>query len=195
MKAFTELIQRHLDKRGWTFDDLARAVAPKHPQVALRKFHDLLDGGSFNRRVLDSICSALEIAPMQRDNALKTDREEARRRLAEEQRPHFSPHFWIEVTPDWRPSLLTVTGPNLYRRVAVPEEMEGLEDEKQIIAAAGRFVASHFVGKERRVPPRQITHYLYRHEFELGYRFTPEGELVGMDTSPYLSPIGRIRVG
>jgi hypothetical protein len=195
MKAFTQLIQRQLDDRGWTFDDLARAVAPRNPQVALRKFRALLEEGSRNHGVLNSICKTLEIDPIQRNQALRADQEEAWRRLAEEQRPHFKPHFWIEVTPDWRPSLITITGPNLYRRIAVPEEMEGLEDEQEIIEAAGRFVAAHFCSKDRKVAPSQLRYYLYRREFELGYRFTPEGGFVEKDETPYLSPTGRVRVG
>ena len=44
MKAFTELVHRHLNERGWNIKTLAAALAPKNPAVSLRKVNELLSG-------------------------------------------------------------------------------------------------------------------------------------------------------
>ena len=126
-KAFTALIQRHLDERGWTFDDLARAMAPKHWLTSKRKIERLLGGGRDKRMLVEAISRTLGLNPGERSAAFRSDRMDWWRHHAELQQSRFSPQFWIEASSSWRsPSLMTS---GLRRTVKVPESLLAESDE------------------------------------------------------------------
>lgn len=192
MKEFFALIQRHLEARNWTFDDLFLAIAPKHPLVAKRKINLLFTGAEYRRGVIESICKALDIGSQEKEEALALDWMERHRIEGERQRPYFTPHIWVEVTSAWRPSLLSITGPNIYRRIAAPEALIALENDDEIIKAASKFLSDYYHSDVWKVA--QITHYLYRRKIDLIYRFTPQGEFVEKVEELYLTPISRVAV-
>lgn len=195
MTAISRIVHHRLDERGWDIKTLAAALAPKNPQGSLCKLREMLSGEHVRRGVLDAVCTTLEIDPAERKAALEEDRLARLKQIEEYQRPRFEPHFWIEVTRDWFPSLLTVTGPDIYRKIPVPPEIIGLEDEEEIIKQAGQFVSGHFDSKNRRVPREQVTHYLYRKAFDIAYRFKPDGTFVEKITAPIIAPITTLRIG
>ena len=198
MKEFTDLIERHLAEKGVTLEDLAKIHAPQHPEVALRKFRDHLSGTCFRDGVANSLCNLLGIDRAEKEAVIKAGREAEDRAFREEvkerQRRNFSPHIWIEVTRNWRPSLLSITGPDIYRKLPVPERLEGLEDDDAIIAACGPFVAAHFTSGKCRVEPHQLRFYVYRKKFDLGYRFTADGGFVEKLEFDYVGPYSDFRV-
>lgn len=195
MKAFTQLVHRYLHERGWNIKDLATAIAPRNQAVAHRKIADVLTGKRMNDGVLLAVSRTLNINHQEREAALAEDLMERRRLIEEYQRPRFRPHVWIEVTPGWFPSLLTITGPDIYRRLAVPAQLCEVIDEAEIIRLMGQFVVNHFNSAERRIARAQVTHYLYRQAFDVGYSFTPDGSFISKVCGPYLSPIFSVRVG
>lgn len=192
MKAFAALIQRHLDERGWTLDDLARALAPKQWQSSRRKIDELLGGGDIRHKLIDAISRELGLNSGERAAALESDRRDWCRWRAEAQRSRFSPHFWIEVSNAWRPVTLMTSG--LRRTVAVPEGLLALNDEAAIIREAGAFVAEHFQSSECKVERDHVNHYVYRPQFDQGYRFTPQGDFVGRIDGLYLGSVSRLPV-
>ena len=189
MKAFASLIQRHLDERGWTLDDLARALAPQQWQSSRRKIDNLLGGGDIRNQLIDPISRELGLSPGERAAALQSDRRDWCRWRAEGQRARFSPHFWIEVSNVWRPVPLMTSGPR--RTVAVPVELLGLDEEPAILREAGAFIAGHFGSSDCRVEREHVNHYVYRPQFDRGYRFTPQGALVERIDGLYLGSVSR----
>ena len=193
--AIATLIESKLAGRGWKLTDLANALAPENPERTLAKLQAVMAGRRCRQPHAGAICRALAITTEEHQAARKADKAALWDAVAEEQRQRFTPHLWIEVKPGWWVSLLTITGPDIYRKVKVPEEWAALEDEAQIIRQVGGFVRAHFESKNLRVSKEELVSYLYRREFELGYRFTPEGQFMMMVTGRYLAPVVTLRLG
>lgn len=195
MKAFSLLVQRHLDERGWNLKDLAASHAPRNQSAALRKINELLDGGKVRRGLMDSICVTLNIDRAEREAAQKEDRLARLKQIEEFQRQQFTPHIWIEVTRDWFPSLVTILGAGFFRKVTAPDDLLAAQGDELIIAIAREFVVSHFNSTERRVNRDEVSHYLYRCSFDVSFRFKPDGQFVEKLTTPILAPmtVARIR--
>jgi len=199
MKALTQLVERHLSQKGWKLKELAVAINPHNPNKTLRKILKVLEreGFDLDRRncMIQTVARTLHISDAPLDAALEEDRQELWRQIGEAQRRSFKgPYIWIEVTPDWHPCLVSITGPNIYRKLSVPASLDVLKDEKDIIRVAGEFIAEHFRSGDLRVPQQQVTHYLYRKEFELGYRFTPDGKFVEKEIGIYFAPVWGVRI-
>lgn len=195
MTAFGRLVHQYLQSRGWELKDLAARIAPRNPGTALRKLTEMLNGARRSNPYAASVRSILEIPQPEMDEALRADRRAQYERIEAHQRAEFSPCFWIEVTPDWFPSLITIIGPAVYRRIAAPADLMALSNEEEIIQHAGRLVAAHFDSGQRRVPPEKITAYVYRRKFDLGYRFTPQGTFLEKTTTPILEPVTYFHLG
>ncbi|MBX7210656.1 MAG: hypothetical protein K1X78_20280 [Verrucomicrobiaceae bacterium] len=194
MKAFSLLVQRHLDERGWNRKDLAASHAPRNQSAALRKITELLNGGKVRRGLMDSICVTLNIDPAERKAAQEEDRLAWLNSIEEFQRQQFTPHVWIEVIPGWFPSLVTILGAGFFRKVPAPDDLLAAQGDEQIIAIASEFVVRHFNSTERRVNRDEVNHYLFRCSFDVGYRFTPHGQFVEKLTTPILAPMTAARV-
>ena len=195
--AFGAIIETHLAKRGWTLPQLARVLSPTRPEKSLRNLRNIYAGeGCGSKPQAEAIRKALEIPADEYEAALKADDEALKagdaarlEEIVEDQRRSFHPHLWIEVTRGWHRPLLWLTGTDIYRKVAVPDEWAALQNEEEIIRRAGEMVAAHYLSKDLRVEKEHLVSYLYRREFELGYRFDPEGRFLEKVTRRVLAPI------
>lgn len=194
MNAFSRLVQRHLDARGWSIRILASSIAPRHPAVALRKIGELLDGSHPRRGVLDAICRVLAIDPEARKEALKEDFLAWQRQLEESERSHFHAHVWVETTPNWFPSLVTVLGPDFFQKTPATSELLSASNDEEIIALAGELVANLSRSAGPHVPRKYVASYLYRRAFDLAYRFSPDGRFVEKITKPIIEPRAWARI-
>lgn len=194
--AFGTLIETQLLKRGWTLPQFARVLSPGRPEKSLRNLRSIYAGeGCGSKPQAEAICEALGISAGECEAALKADTDAWLDILAEHQRKRFRPHLWLEVTQDWHPSLLTLTGPDIYRKVAVPDEWAVLQDENVIIRRAGEMVAAHYLSEDRRVSKKHLVSYLYRREFSIAFRFDPEGRFLEKVTLRVFAPIFSLRIG
>lgn len=194
MKAFSRIVHRHLDERGWSIKTLAATLAPKNPEVNLRKITELLSGEVVRLGLIDAICVTLNIEPSERKAALAEDQMSRRKEIEAYQRARFSPHLWIETRPGWFPNLVTFIGVDFFRKVKVGEVLPSLKTDEEIIGVAGELVAQHFKSPELKVSKDELASYLYRRSFDLAYRFTADGKFIEKVVGPYVAPMTAIRI-
>lgn len=187
MTAISRIVHRHLDLRGWNIITLARTLAPKNPTGSRNKLEALLSGQCVNWRVLDSVCSVLQIHQAECQAALDEDHLAWLKRIEDEQRSIFRPHICLGMAPHWCPSLLTVLGGVFFRSLPAGDELLAAEKHEQIITIMSSFVAKHSTG--RQAARGQPIHYLYRRALDVAYQFDADGVFVQKITTPILAPM------
>lgn len=195
MKAFSQLVHRHLEERGWTVQDLAASHAPRNPLVALRKINELLSGEHVSQGLIDAICNALHITAADREAALAEDQRTWRKEVENHQRAHFKPHIWIRVR-GWHPPLviIAIIGKDIFREVPATAELLAAQTDEEIINLTSGIVVADYNSKARIVPRDKVTFYLYRKTFDIAFQFTPDGSFVQKVTTPILAPMTAARI-
>ena len=185
MQAVTKLIQTHLQGREWTARTLAATLTPHNPRKTLGKLLALLEGRNLPT-LLDAVCGVLQVSQAERKAAEVEDQWAYRLFVLEQQRKRFRPHVWTETTLGFQRPLFM--GADLFRRTELPAALLALEDEGEIIARVGQFVAAHFQSSALRVGKVEVQNFLYRKQFDLAYRFSPTGNFVTKVDRPIIAP-------
>ncbi len=193
------LVRQHMHRQGIDRKALVeRLLTGKNDSKKYRRVDEFLSRERFLPEPIARIAGVLGIPDGQLAVAWEAHEREQQERLAEalwqaklKRMQRRGPHLWAILAKGYRPSLITVLGPEPFLLIRLPPDIVELPDYEQM-QEVGRYARENW---QKNGGSRPLSGYEYRRSLSEAFRFSLEGEYLGRLGRPWADPRTFLSIG